>query len=298
MAQSIAFAAALVVLFAAICGQTSAAECGKRFHTQQLREGVANWVVGGEKGVRGAYPWLVSFQWKRRSGNQHNCGGTIISPNWIVTAAHCIFGQEGKYPAKFRIVAGEYNLKSEEGSEQSRDVIRIFMHHEYDEDSSRNDIAVLKLSSPLEFNEFVQPACLPAASAKGLYDVGKKGIISGWGSMTPSSGILDHRPKITPDIYQAAEIPIMDFDVCNSAGHLRNMMFPGMFCAGYEAGGVDSCQGDSGGPFVSAAEDGRMTLVGVTSWGIGCAQKRKPGVYAKVQDYVPWIQKMTGIGPE
>ena len=69
-----------------------------------------------------------------------------------------------------------------------------------------------------------------------------------------------------------------------------------MFCAGYEVGGVDSCQGDSGGPFVSADSQGKMTLIGVTSWGIGCGQARKPGVYAKVVDYVPWIQKMTKVG--
>lgn len=286
----------LSYLIACLFVSTFGQECGKRFATQKFDSDLATWIIGGEKGVRGAYPWLVSFQWKRRLVNQHNCGGTIISPDWIVTAAHCIFGQDGKYPAQFRIVAGEYSLTSEEGSEQVRDVIRIFMHHGYDEDSSKNDIAVLKLSSPLSFNEFVQPACLPKQSQSELYKVGAKGFISGWGSITPSSGILDKRPKEMPDIFKAAEIPIMDFDVCNSAGHLRNMMFPGMFCAGYEVGGVDSCQGDSGGPFVSADSQGKMTLIGVTSWGIGCGQARKPGVYAKVVDYVPWIQKMTKVG--
>ena len=69
-----------------------------------------------------------------------------------------------------------------------------------------------------------------------------------------------------------------------------------MFCAGYEVGGVDSCQGDSSGPFVAADSSGKMTLIGVTSWGIGCAQKRKPGVYTKVVDFVPWIEKMTHLG--
>merc|ERR1719334_1656303 len=105
--------------------------------------------------------------------------------------------------------------------------------------------------------------------------------------MSPNSGILDKRPKIFPDIYQAAEIPIMDFDLCNSAGHLRNMMFPGMFCAGYEAGGVDSCQGDSGGPFVCYQQDDTnyWVLYGITSWGDGCAKARKPGVYTRVSKY-------------
>jgi len=174
------------------------------------------------------------------------------------------------------VVAGEYNLKKVEGSEQESHIAEYIQHPDYDEKTNLNDIALLKLKTPLKMNEMVQPACLPPPSMKEqIYADGAKTILSGWGELDPKGIFENGKEGRSPDILKAASFPIVDYEVCNSPGHYHGMLGKGMFCAGFLAGGVDACQGDSGGPLVEEIE-GRITVVGVVSWGAGCAQRNKP----------------------
>lgn len=283
------FGFAFALLFEASIGD--ATSCGKRFQQQEL--GLRQWIVGGVDATRGAYPWQISYQWRTSlSGDLHMCGGTIISQDWILTAAHCI--TDIKY-FTYVVVAGEHNLMAKEGSEQIREIAEFLVHPGYSDDDSINDIALLRLKKPLQFNEEVQPACLPNASLKErLYSDGAKTILSGWGELDPK-GIFDSQKEgRSPDILQATSFPIVDTAICNGRGKYHGMIRKGMFCAGFMAGGVDACQGDSGGPLVEEV-DGRIVVVGVVSWGAGCAQRNKPGVYTNVLEFMPWIHKNTGL---
>ena len=140
-----------------------------------------------------------------------------------------------------------------------------------------NDLAILTVNEPFQFNSFVQPACLPPSSYE--YKQGSDVFVSGFGV----SNINSFANKY-PDRLMGVKLPLIETRRC-TFGVPDNMV-----CAGYEAGGKDSCQGDSGGPLVQFDEKvDRATLIGVVSWGYGCAEKGKPGVYAKVAHFADWI---------
>jgi secreted trypsin-like serine protease len=141
-----------------------------------------------------------------------------------------------------------------------------------------NDIMLLKLSSALQLNEYVSPVCLPDSSFK--YDAGTQCITTGWGALT-SAGLY-------PDLLQQVEVPIVGTDTCNAPNWYNGDITSTMICAGYEEGGKDSCQGDSGGPLVTHTGE-HWVLPGIVSWGSGCAEKLRPGIYTKVTNYLQWI---------
>lgn len=238
-------------------------------------------IVGGLNAVRGSLPWQVSIQ--MRWG--HFCGGTIIDKKWILTAAHCMDGFSG-----FHVVAGEHHLMVNEGSEQAMQVERAFIHPKYDDDTVNNDIALIKLQRGLNFNDFIQPACIPKkANEAADYAEGEWLTISGWGNSRPvdPSGNGD---EDFPDILQVATVPMISQKDCEDVYETDNPIQESMFCAGkLQVGGVDSCQGDSGGPVVKEV-DGKFTVVGVVSWGVGCAYPGKPGVYTRTARFEDWIQ--------
>ncbi|KFP28998.1 Transmembrane protease serine 9, partial [Colius striatus] len=140
------------------------------------------------------------------------------------------------------------------------------------------DIAVLELATPLVFNKYIQPVCLPLAVQK--FPVGKKCIISGWGSLQEGNVSM-------PEILQKASVGIIEQKICN---FLYNFSLTDrMICAGFLEGKIDSCQGDSGGPLACELAPGVFYLAGIVSWGIGCAQATKPGVYSRITKLRDWI---------
>ncbi|XP_025768861.1 transmembrane protease serine 3 [Puma concolor] len=159
-------------------------------------------------------------------------------------------------------------------------VEKIIYHSRYKPKRLGNDIALMKLAGPLTFNEMIQPVCLP--NSEEQFPDGKMCWTSGWGATEDggdASPVLNH-----------AAVPLLSNKICNHRDVYGGIVSPSMLCAGYLKGGVDSCQGDSGGPLV-CQERRVWKLVGATSFGIGCADVNKPGVYTRITSFLDWIHE-------
>ncbi|XP_068187215.1 transmembrane protease serine 2-like [Antennarius striatus] len=240
-------------------------ECGQSLAAPNTR------IVGGTEAVNGAWPWQVSLQ----ISGQHVCGGSIIRSSWILSAAHC-FGRNSD-PARWRVHSGDVSLFRMNFESGSR-VSKIISHEGYNSGTNDNDIALLKLTTPLTFTDTRKPVCLPNDGIN--ISPGHRAWISGWGSLRQSGP--------SPNILNQAQVTIYSRETCNAPAVLNGGVTRNMLCAGELQGGVDTCQGDSGGPLV-VKEGNSWWLAGDTSWGIGCALRNKPGVYGNVTYFMDWI---------
>ncbi|KAM9781868.1 enteropeptidase isoform 2-T2 [Syngnathus typhle] len=228
-------------------------------------------VVGGSDAAKGAWPWMVSLHWNGR----HVCGGALLGRRWLLTAAHCVYGKErplGRWSAKLGLRA-----QSQAGAVHSFQIDAVIINPHYNRLSKEADIAMMRLSTPTNFTDLIQPVCLPE-NAQEL-TAGKKCWIAGWGRQAEEGSL--------PDILQEAKVPLVGQVSCQRALPEYTITSK-MLCAGFPEGGVDSCQGDSGGPLM-CEEEGHWTLIGVTSFGMGCGRPERPGVYARVSAFVAWM---------
>ncbi|KAL8178000.1 UNVERIFIED_CONTAM: hypothetical protein K2H54_025125 [Gekko kuhli] len=242
-------------------------DCGIRPALQ-----TANRIVGGSEALRGEFPWQVSL----RENGEHFCGATILTARWLVSAAHCF--NELHDPSSWTAYVGSIWLSNTGSSFARAGVGHIVKHPSYNIDTADYDVALLHLADPLVFTKYVQPVCLPAASH--VFPPGKKCLISGW-------GYLKEDFLVKPELLQKATVELLDQTLCASL--YTNALTDRMICAGYLEGKIDSCQGDSGGPLVCREPSGRFFLAGIVSWGIGCAEANRPGVYARVTKLRDWI---------
>nr|KAF6402744.1 transmembrane serine protease 9 [Rousettus aegyptiacus] len=238
-------------------------------------------IVGGVAASLGEFPWQVSL----RENGEHFCGAAVLGPGWLVSAAHCFSEFPG--PAEWVAYAGTTRLSGSEASTARARVAQVITHPAYNADTADFDVAVLRLRTPLPLGRHVQPVCLPAASH--AFPPRRKCLISGW-------GYLREDFLVKPEMLQKATVELLDQALCGSLyGH---SLTDRMVCAGYLGGKVDSCQGDSGGPLVCEEPSGRFFLAGIVSWGIGCGEARRPGVYARITRLRDWILEAIATASE
>uniref|UniRef100_A0A673GR79 trypsin n=1 Tax=Sinocyclocheilus rhinocerous TaxID=307959 RepID=A0A673GR79_9TELE len=216
-------------------------------------------IVGGFECTKNGVPYQVSL-----NSGYHFCGGSLITNNWVVSAAHC-------YKSSIQVRLGEHNIDVSEGTEQFISSQKIIRHPSYNSNTLDNDIMLIKLASTASLNGYVQTVSLPSSCASA----GSECLISGWGNMSATGSNY-------PSRLMCLWAPILSDTTCRNA--YPGQITSNMFCAGFMEGGKDSCQGDSGGPVVCSNR-----LQGIVSWGYGCAQRNQPGVYTKVCNYVSWI---------
>ena len=238
-------------------------------------------IVGGAPADPGEWPWQVALVSPTSSDlyNTQFCGGSLIAEQWVVTAAHCVYGD---LPSALDVVAGIYNLQNPTSGYQRRNVIQIIVHPNYNASTSDFDIALLKLETPISLggSGATKTALVPLVPASVGDLNGITSWVTGWGETETQVGY-------PPQLYEVA-VPIISNTTCNDAGHYNGEITSNMLCAGLELGGKDSCQGDSGGPLVVDVGSG-WQLAGVVSWGYGCADPHLPGVYTRVSNFTNWI---------
>jgi hypothetical protein len=218
------------------------------------------------------YTWLVSLQY---DSGFHFCGGTLIAPDWVLTAAHCTQDTVGRVAVGMHVVA-DVNT---DPCVSLHEVAEILNHEDYVSVSTGNDVSLLKLATPV-----TGYAPIDLLDGPGMDTPFQEHLamltVAGWGTMS-SGGVS------SPEAMEV-DVPVVQNEDCNVdySGQIDDTMI----CAGDTVnGGEDACQGDSGGPLFGIDADGNYVLTGIVSWGIGCADADFPGVYARVSHASEWI---------
>ncbi|XP_015773233.1 PREDICTED: coagulation factor VII-like isoform X7 [Acropora digitifera] len=231
-------------------------------------------IVGGTEAPKGAWPWQAQV---RTSSGFTFCGGTLVDPEWVITAAHCTAGRTSSN-TRVRLGA-HYRSGNAAGTEQDFKVERIINHESYKRPRGlAHDISLLKLSKPAQLTRAVGMACLPEYSNSLTEIDGKNCWVTGFGTLSSGGSLAQ--------VLMQVSVPIVTESTCRRA--YGSSIHDSMVCAGLARGGKDSCQGDSGGPLVCEA-NGRFFLEGVVSWGSGCASPGKYGVYSRVRYLRNWV---------
>ena len=234
-------------------------------------------IVGGTNTTIEANPWQVSLQ---SSSGSHFCGGSIINESWILTAQHCV-NDGGAISTPGRVVAG-ITTRSSSSTGQIRSVAQVVVYPGYVDASKGKDIALLRLSTPLDLSGTKVKAIgitTAAEGSAGFPAVGAVARVTGWGTLTSGGSTL-------PDTLQTVDVNIVSNSSAQSSYPNETITADQLAAA---APGKDSCQGDSGGPLTVLRSDGTRVLAGIVSWGYGCADSRYPGMYARVSSYESWI---------
>lgn len=236
-------------------------------------------IVGGTPAKWQDNQWQVALVYAKDTDNYRAqfCGGTIIAPGWVVTAAHCIDKKFGV--GDYAVLSGTGSLKT--GGQRSR-ITAISVHEGWRIPANKSrydhDIALLKIDTATAMKGIPVPL-VPAATLLDNVNV----LVTGW-------GVTEHRPDGTDALTQVTVPSVME-SVCNATKAYNGAVTGNMFCAGQHK--KDSCQGDSGGP-ATAMLQGKRHLIGVVSWGIGCGERDKYGVYTRLPLYREWITQRTG----
>uniref|UniRef100_A0A2K6G0X5 Ovochymase 2 n=1 Tax=Propithecus coquereli TaxID=379532 RepID=A0A2K6G0X5_PROCO len=223
-------------------------------------------ILGGSQVEKGSYPWQVSLKQRQK----HICGGTIISPQWVITAAHCVSYRNTV--STVNVTAGEHDLSQTEPEEQTLTIESVIVHPHFSSKKPMDyDIALLKMAGAFQFGQFVGPMCLPELGEQ--FEPGFICTTAGWGRLGEGKNFL-----IT-----------FGYSIANDGNR-----------------GLFPLQGDSGGSLMCQNKKGAWTLAGVTSWGLGCGRSWRnnmhqsepgsPGIFTDISKVLPWIHEHIQTG--
>ncbi|XP_030918793.1 chymotrypsin-C-like [Geospiza fortis] len=225
------------------------------------------------------WPWQISLQYRRSGSWSHYCGGTLIAPQWVLTAAHCISSY-----MTYRVVLGKQDLsEDDEPGSVAVGVEKMIVHEDWDSYLIINDIALIKLAEEVQETDTIRTSCLPAAG--NILPNDYPCYVTGWGRIRTNGPLAD--------ALQQALLPVVDYETCSKRDWWGSLVLETMVCAGGD-GVVSGCNGDSGGPLNCQRDDGIWEVEGIVSFGsgLGCNVAKKPTVFTRVSAYIDWINEV------
>ncbi|XP_070697356.1 urokinase-type plasminogen activator-like [Pempheris klunzingeri] len=255
--------------------------CGERSERRMHK------IVGGSFTPIESHPWVAAVFHR---GHSFLCGGSLIAPCWVLTAAHCFADGNETNTRHLSVYLGKTAINdTDPDREQKFTVEKLIIHQKYNESNFNNDIALLKIKSRnggcAVKSASARTACLPPLHTQ---------LPAGFQCSIAGFGMEKYMAWHYSQYLKEAEVKLISQPECKRDLSYRDLITKNMFCAGSPDWSTDACKGDSGGPLVCEVA-GRMFLFGVVSWGEGCAQKNKPGVYTQVSNYNKWIAAKTGL---
>ncbi|XP_046753174.1 phenoloxidase-activating enzyme 1-like [Diprion similis] len=262
-------------------------ECGVL--ADEINDGVLGRIFGGSPVQTAASsPWMVAIGKTDLTGKpEFFCGGALLSQTIILTAAHCVTQRS---PNMVRVGELDMNSNTEPAEPQDSLIEASTIHPDYSKPRHYNDIAIVRLKTPVRYSKYVRPICLPPDDGN-LYENAPV-TLTGWGDIKSNGKASPLLHKVEINVISNSQCNDRYRDALKSSRNIRALprgIIDSQMCARDELGGRDACKGDSGGPIVR--KNGRRRIVvGIVSSGLGCGERDHPGIYTRVSRYTDWIR--------